>query len=207
MSPISHALIWVSSYRFEDERWFHDAPMLGELIDLLVGTSFWPLLDVMGADGAGVPIASAAQAKRRLLGSRGHWLFARGGPRTTLYTDESEAWLKVDLAPGYLGLGAGVRGSVLAGLGPRAIDDFLEVLCALRRRWGARAALRNGTCAPGATSSIPWPLHPASRIAPCTRWSTSSTSRCRSTEPRSPLLLCHQGVSVPSATGSSFSAW
>lgn len=163
MTAVPYDIIWVTSYRMRDPRWFHDAAMIEDLVELLAATAWWPRLEVMGASTAGTPIGDRAEVKRRLLGTRGYWVLAQGGPRTTIYLDESEAWIKLDISPGYLGLSAGASDSALAEMKARVIDDFLDLLCALRRRWGDRAELGDATCTPGGDFSYPAPTPP--RIA------------------------------------------
>ncbi len=160
MSSVKHAITWVTRFALREQQWFHDPAMLAELLAPLAATAWWPLLEVIGPTAKGTPIGSVEDVGRRLLGAHATWLLASGGPANTIFTNEADVWLKIDLAPGYLGLGAGARRGALATFKERAIDDMIDVICALHQRWAGRAELQHATCAPTGEFSYSRPTPP-----------------------------------------------
>ena len=148
MAAAKHAITWVIRFDLHEPLWFREEAMLGELLEPLAQSAWWPWLEVMGPTAKGTPIGSLDDVRRTLRGSHATWLLAQGGPANTIFTTDAEAWIKLDLAPGYLGLGAGARRGALDTLKGRALDEMIEVVCALHRRWAGRAMLRHATCAP-----------------------------------------------------------
>ena len=152
--PIVSQVTWVASYTLSDERWFHDPGRIADVLDALAATAYWPWLEVMGTGHRGEPMGDRDAVQRRLVGSHASWILAQGDTRTDIVGPQKDAWVKIDMAPGYLGLGAGARRGVLDALKARAIDDFVDVLHTLRRRWADRAVLDAATCTPDRDFSV-----------------------------------------------------
>lgn len=152
--PIVSQVTWVASYTLSDERWFHDPGRIADVLDALAATAYWPWLEVMGTGHRGEPMGDRDAVQRRLVGSHASWILAQGDTRTDIIGPQKDAWVKIDMAPGYLGLGAGARRGVLDALKARAIDDFVDVLHTLRRRWADRAVLDAATCTPDRDFSV-----------------------------------------------------
>jgi hypothetical protein len=152
--PIVSQVTWVASYTLSEERWFHEPARITDLLDALSSTAFWPWLEVMGTGQRGEPMGDRDAVHARLVGSHACWILAKGDASTALVGSQRDAWVKIDMAPGYLGLGAGARRDVLDHMKAHAIDDFVEVLHTLRRRWGDRAVLDAATCSPDRDFSV-----------------------------------------------------
>jgi hypothetical protein len=146
-----YRITWVARFSFSEKQWFHDAAYVDALVARLATTRWWPLLEVIGKDAPGTPIGDVAAVKQSLLGARGYWVLAKGPPQSTVYVDESQAYLKLDMAPGYLGFGAGASGATLAAMGGAALTEMIDVICDLISAWPGAITLTHATATPTGT--------------------------------------------------------
>ncbi len=152
----TYRLVWVIRFTMAEELWFHDDRYTDPLVELVAKTAWWPKLEVLGSDNSDTgpqPLGPLGQrvdeVQRRIVGGRGRFTLAQGSPRAATYTDESEAFLQIDQAPGYLSLALGASGAALADLKEHALDDVIELVLALRRAWPGKIQLTHASAAPG----------------------------------------------------------
>jgi hypothetical protein len=168
-----YGIYWLAMYRFSDPGWYASRAATDLVVDTVAASPWWNEVDHLGKDAMpGKPRGSVEATRRAVVaGGRGRWVLGRGSPAACVFTDQGEAWFKIDVMEGYLEIGAGADNDVLARLGPAVLTGCIDAVLALRDAWKGRAHLQFSHAFPVATPSFEYP-----RVEPrrTSSWTLSS---------------------------------
>lgn len=168
-----YGIYWLAAYRFADPRWYASRAAVDLMVDTVAASPWWNEVDHLGKDAMPGKPRGSVEATRRAVaaGGRECWVFGRGSPGACVFTEQGEAWFRIDVMEGYLEIGAGADNEVLARLGPAVLTGCIDAVLALRDAWKDRAHLQFARAFPVATPSFDYPRVEPRRTA---SWTLSS---------------------------------
>jgi hypothetical protein len=151
-----YGITWLAMYRFSDPSWFARRAATDLVVDTVAASPWWNEVDYLGKEAMpGKPRGSVETTRKAVAaGGRECWVLGRGSPGACVFTEQGEAWFRIDVMEGYLEIGAGADGEVFARLGPAVLTGCIDAVLALRDAWKGRARPRRRCWRPR-PSSIP----------------------------------------------------
>lgn len=169
----SYGITWLAMFRFSDPSWFASRAATDLVVDTVAASPWWNEVDHLGKDAMPGRPRGSIEATRKVVaaGGRERWMLGRGSPGACVFTEQGEAWFKIDVMEAYLELGAGADGEVLARLGPAVLTGGIDAVLALRDAWKDRAHLQFARAFPVAEPDFEYPRVEPRRTA---SWTLSS---------------------------------
>lgn len=158
-------LRWIVAFVFDKAGWVDDQVLTDDLADALAATSLWTLVEFVGQDyDSGVPRDDAGELRALLRTGKSRYAFVRGSKRAATFVDETDVALQVEVNPAFLTVKGLASKTALRDLGPKALDDFIEVTSKLARTFADVGQLVRGhawvdsRAFPDLGSQSSWPL-------------------------------------------------
>lgn len=154
-----YGITWLAMFRFSDPDWFARRAATDLVVDTVAASPWWNEVDHLGKDAMPGKPRGSVEAMRKAVAAAGRerWVLGRGSPGACVFTEQGEAWFKIDVMAGYLELGAGADGEVFARLGPAVLTGGIDAVVALRDAWKDRAHLQFASAFPVAEPSFEYP--------------------------------------------------
>ncbi|MBX3203455.1 MAG: hypothetical protein KF764_00240 [Labilithrix sp.] len=162
--PDSLILRSYSWFRFVKVGWAKQKRFTDAFIDAFARTAVWehlPLLSIGGA--AAKPRGSGSALKTAFASGKSRYALLAGGK--TIYSDETTAFIELVISPAGADITTAARGSILATLGVRALDDVFTMMRSLHDDLDGAAHVVAGNAwtdwddnAPSSKLSSDWPL-------------------------------------------------
>jgi hypothetical protein len=150
----SPQLRWFLHLRFVDRDWVSQRANTDAIVEALAGTPLWGHLDQLGAgSGVSAPRGNVAAVKKTLASGKARYHFVRG-EATAITLDRSEAWVAAEVSPRSVLFTSCVRGGVLAELGARALDSFVQLATGLHDALRGKAHVTQGFAWPAVEGRI-----------------------------------------------------